>query len=261
MSQLSTRSPIPAKISATAAAAVLGLAFAALGGCAGFTPMYAAQGVSSKLSAIEVSPIDGRVGFLLHEFMDDSLARDRDQPAIYRLGLTNREVRVPRGITVANIASRYEVGLNTSYTLTEIATGKLVTRGTVSVDVTYDVISQPYAALSASQDAERRAAEQAADRVRLELATFFASPRPLPSDAALKTPDASTYSYDHQAAVIQSPRQQATGQMTSGNGQTDVFGQVRQAVTTPDDPGTQAFNPSEDPNAIKTLPDAGGAGQ
>jgi LPS-assembly lipoprotein len=257
MSQPRTRSQIAAK----AAAALLGLLAVALSACAGFSPMYAAQGVSPKLSAIEVAPIDGRVGFFVKEYMDDALVRDPDQPAVYRLGLVNREVRVPRGITIANIASRYEVDLNTTYTLTEIATGKLITRGTVAVNVTYDVVAQPYAALSVEQDSERRVAEQAADRVRLELATFFASPRPNPSDAALKPPDASTYSFDHQAAVIQSPRLQATGQMTSGNGETDVFGQVRQAVTTPDDPGTQPFNPSEDPNAIKTLPDAGGASQ
>ena len=256
MSQPQTRSQMSAK----AAAAFLGPLAMALSACAGFTPMYAAQGVSPKLSAIEVAPMDGRLGFVVRQDMDDALARDHDQPAIYRLGLANREVRVPRGISIANVASRYEVDVSTTYTLTEIATNKLITRGTVGVNVTYDVVAQPYAALSAEQDGERRAAEQVAQRLRLELATFFASPRAVPA-AAAKPANDSTYIYDHPAAVIQTPRQQATGQMTSGIGSTDVFGQVRQAVTTPDDPGTQAFNPSEDPNAIKTLPDAGGSGQ
>src|SRR6185369_13524695 len=105
--------------------------------------------------------------------------RDRDQPAIYRLTFTHRQVRVPQGITLSNVASRDEVDLSTSYVLTEIATNKVVTRGQVSVNVTYDVQSQPYSALSEAQDGERRAAEQAADRVRVEIATFFASPRPI----------------------------------------------------------------------------------
>ena len=200
MSQPRTPSQICAK-----PAALSGLLALALSGCAGFTPMYAAQGVSAKLSAIEVAPTDGRAGFLVKTFMDNSLARDQDQPAIYRLSLANREVRVARGITIANVASRYEVDLITSYTLTEIATGKQITRGSVGVNVTYDLVSQPYAALSAEQDGERRAAEQAADRVRLELATFFASPRPNPSDAALKTPDSSTYSFDHRGHPVAAP--------------------------------------------------------
>jgi LPS-assembly lipoprotein len=263
------RLPIPANISAAAKAGLLA-PLAILGGCAGFTPMYATAGVSPKLSAIAVNQPDGRLGFLLRENLDDSLARDSQQPAIYRLNLANREVRSGQGITVANVASRYEVDLTTKYTLTEIATGKLVTQGQVVVNVTYDVVSQPYAALSAEQDSERRVAEQAADRIRLELATFFASPRPVPSQAALQSASAPTFSADpdHQAAVIQTPRQMATGVMTSGGGETDILGQPRQAVTTPDQPQIQPFNPSQDPNnaapdpaAIKTLPDAGGSGQ
>ncbi|MEI9891454.1 MAG: hypothetical protein WDN45_13855 [Caulobacteraceae bacterium] len=54
--------------------------------------------------------------------------------------------------------------------------------------MTYDVQSAPYSALSESQDGERRAAEQAADRVRVEIATFFASPRPVPAARRWRRP-------------------------------------------------------------------------
>ncbi len=255
MSQFRTRSPIhPA-----ARAILVALLAAALGACAGFTPMYATPGVSPRLAAIEVAQPDGRLGFFLRQYLEDSFARDRTQPAAYRLNLANREVRSARGITIANVASRYEVDLTTSYTLTEIASRKLVTRGQIKVNVTYDVVAQPYAALSAEQDGERRAAEQAADRLRLELATFFASPRPLPAETTTRPLDASAFSDRAPGAVIQSPRQQATGELTPQGGQSDVFGQTRQATTTPDQ--AQPFNASEDPNAIKTLPDAGGPSQ
>ncbi|MEI9891455.1 MAG: hypothetical protein WDN45_13860 [Caulobacteraceae bacterium] len=99
----------------------------ALGGCIGFTPLYAAEGVTPKLEAIEVGRADGRLGYLVHDFLTDSFARDRAQPAIYRLTFVNREVRVPQGITIANVASRDEVDLSTTYTLTEIATNKVIT--------------------------------------------------------------------------------------------------------------------------------------
>jgi LPS-assembly lipoprotein len=227
----------------------------ALSGCGGFTPLYAAQGVSPKLSAIEVTQPDGRLGFYLREYLEDSLARDRNQPAIYRLSVANRELRVPRGITVSNVASRYEVDLSTTYTLTEIATNKVVTRGLISVNVTYDVQNQPYASLAAQQDGERRVAEQAAERLRIELASYFASPRPTPSAASLAPIDQTTYSDRLPGAVLQSPRQQASGDLQPQGGQADTFGQTRSITTTPDTaPPQQPFSPSQDPNNIKTLP-------
>jgi LPS-assembly lipoprotein len=250
---MSTLRPVPTL-------AVLALTVS-LGGCGGFTPLYAAQGVSPKLSAIEVTQPDGRLGFYMHEYLDDSLARDRSQPAAYRLSLANRELRVPRGITISNVASRYEVDLATTYTLTEIATGKVVTQGLVQVNVTYDVQSQPYASLSAQQDGERRVAEQAAERLRIELASYFASPRPTPPASALVPIDQSTYSERLPGAVLQSPRTQASGDLQPQGGQADTFGQTRTLTTTPDT-APQPFSPSQDPNNIKTLPlEGGGSGQ
>jgi LPS-assembly lipoprotein len=233
-----------------------------LAGCGGFTPLYGAEGVTPKLAAIEVVQPDGRLGYYLHQYLEDSLAQNREQKPVYRLTLSSRELRVPRGITVSNVASRYEVDLATNYLLTEVATGKVAIRGQVKVNVTYDATGQPYAALAAAQDGERRAAEQAADRVRLELATFFASPRPTPAAAAsLTSPGESTYSERMPGSVIQTPRQQATGEMQPQAGQADVYGQTRQMTTTPDTQ-TQPFSPSQDPNVIETLPDtSGGTGQ
>ena len=231
----------------------------ALGGCGGFTPLYAAQGVSPKLSAIEVTQPDGRLGFYMREYLDDSLARDRNQPAVYRLAIANRELRVPRGITVSNVASRYEIDLSTTYTLTEIATRKLVTRGLVSIAVTYDVQAAPYASLAAAQDGERRAAEQIADRLRIELATYFASPRPTTATVTPTSP-VSTFSEGLPGAVLQTPREQASGVLQPQGDQDATFGQPRSLTVTPDT-APQPFSPSEDPNNIKTLPDAGSSGQ
>lgn len=244
--------------SALLALALVGLS-GSLAGCGGFTPLYAAQGVSPKLSAIEVSQPDGRLGFYMREYLEDSLARDRDQPAVYRLSYTNRQVRVPRGITISNVASRYEVDLTTNYTLTEIATGKQVTHGQFQINVSYDVQPQPYASLAAQQDGERRAAEQAAERLRIELASYFASPRPTTA-GTVTPPDQATYSERLPGSVLQSPREQATGELQPQAGQADIFGQTHQLTTTPET-APQPFTPSQDPNAIKTLPLEGGSGQ
>lgn len=236
-------------------ALILAVAGLSLAGCGGFTPLYGAESVSPRLSAIDVVQPDGRLGFYMREYLDDSLARDHGQAPAYRLTLTNSELRVPRGITISNVASRYELDLVTSYTLTEIATGKPVTRGQVSVNVTYDVQNQPYASLSAQQDGERRVAEQAADRLRLELASFFASPRP--TDATVAAPDQSTYSERLPGAVVQTPRQQATGELEPQGEQNSTFGQTRSITATPGQ--AQPFSPSQDPNNIQTLPTTDGS--
>lgn len=186
-----------------AAAGLLGL-----GGC-GFTPLYAVNGVTPQLSAIEVSRPDGRTGFLIGQSLDDELGRDAGTPALYRLGLNLNEVRVGRGINVNNVATEYEVDLTATYQLTDIKTHKSVTRGVVSVNATYNTANQPYASVADELDAERRAAESAAQRIRLELASYFASPHP---DAAVTPPEAATASAFEGIPgpdAVKSPRQRA----------------------------------------------------
>ena len=254
-------SKLPTRAFLTAAA--LGVGALVLGGCGGFVPLYAAQGVSTKMAAIEVSRPDGRTGFLMGQYLDDELAKDRGQSPVYRLLLKTNETRIPRGIRVDNVASRYEVDVNTTYTLVEIATRKVVTAGVVKINVTYDSADQPYAGIAAEQDGEERAAEQSAERIRLELASYFASPRPTPSAAALTTTNISTYSERLQGSTVESPRERALGQPSAQGGQSDIFGQPLRSTTTPDTE-PKAFSPSQDPTngpardpyAIQTLPGA-----
>jgi LPS-assembly lipoprotein len=240
--------------------------FLLVGGC-GFTPLYATPGVTPKLASIEVVRPDGRTGYLLGQYLEDDLAKNRGEAPIYRLTLATHETRVPRGIRVDNVASRYEVDLNTVYTLTEIATKKVITAGKVAVNVTYDSADQPYAGIAAEQDGQDRAAQQAADRIRIDLASFFASPRPTPAAATLTTVDIATYSERLQAGAVQSPREKALGQPTPQSGAADIFGQTLRTTTSPSDPAPPAFNaPSQpasdtppdvqkkDPTAIQTLP-------
>jgi LPS-assembly lipoprotein len=222
--------------------AALGLSALGLGGC-GFTPLYAASGVTPKLASIQVSRPDGRTGFLMGQYLDDELGKDRADAPASRLLLKTNEVRIPRGIRVDNVASRYEVDLNTTYTLIEIATRKIVTAGLVKVNVTYDSADQPYAGIAAEQDGQRRAAEQAADRIRLELASYFASPRPVQTDLAgrlnAEAVALETYSERLQPSTVQSPRERALGQPTPQGGPSDIFGQPLQR-STPSDPAVGA---------------------
>ncbi|MFC3071290.1 LPS assembly lipoprotein LptE [Phenylobacterium soli] len=156
-----------------ALAAALTLA-TALGGC-GFAPLYGQPGVTSNLAAIEVEAPQGRTGFLMRQHLDDAFARDRSARAAYHMQLALSEARYPRGVRVDNVATRYEYVLTATYALTTVPAGALAKRGTVRVELTYDSADQPYASVAAQQDAQDRAAQEAARRIQLELAAWLAN--------------------------------------------------------------------------------------
>ena len=160
---------------------VLALAavFAILGlsGC-GFTPLYAQPGLVSSLASIEVAAPDGRTGFLLRQELDDALAKNRSGPAAYRMNLAISEARYPRGIRTDNVATRYEYVLTADYVLARLPSGAVAKRGRVRVELTYDSADQPYASIVAQQDAQQRAAQEAARRIQLELAGWLAAGEP-----------------------------------------------------------------------------------
>ena len=154
------------------AAAVLACA-APLAGC-GFTPLYATPAVSPALASIDpVLTGTSRTGFLLKEQLNQELARDRDEPAHYRLTLKLSEGRFPEGVRVNNVANRYELDVSATYTLTDAATAKVLYTGTTMAEASYDSADPPYAGVAANQDGEQRIAAQVAIQIRLALARYF----------------------------------------------------------------------------------------
>lgn len=157
------------------ALAALALALALpLGGC-GFTPLYAQPGVASSLPAIEVIAPQGRVGELMREELNDALGRNLATDPAYRLDLWYRADRLGRGLRVDNVVSRYELVLQVEYRLYDRATNRELRRRRVTSEVTYNNVDDPYAAIAGQQDAEARAAADAARRIHLDLASWFAT--------------------------------------------------------------------------------------
>ena len=140
----------------------------------GFTPLYATPGVAPGLSAIDVEAPEGRTAYLLRERLDDAFARNRSMPAAFRLAFTYVERRDPRGLGRDNSASRYELNLTVDYQLTRVATGEVVKAGQHRVLISYDAVDAPYAGLSAQLDSQERAAAEAARRIRIDIAEYFA---------------------------------------------------------------------------------------
>ena len=140
----------------------------------GFTPLYAGKTVSNTLSGVQVATPQGRIGELIREHLDDALAHNASSPTRYKMSLALGEQRYPRGIRIDNVATRYEYVLVAAYDLTDAASGAAVKSGKVRVEVTYDSADQPYASVAAQQDAQDRAAGEAARRIELELAAWLA---------------------------------------------------------------------------------------
>jgi LPS-assembly lipoprotein len=155
------------------------IAIAVLLGACGFHPLYAGLngGMDATLSSIYVEPVPDRLGYELRNTMIDLL----DGPgtasgASYRLKLALSENT--QGIALQNDATitRYNDTLTVTYQLTDMA-GHLVTKGTETGLSAYNVLPSSsnanYGTLAAHQDADKRAAQDIAERIRLDLNVYF----------------------------------------------------------------------------------------
>ncbi len=144
-----------------------------LAGC-GFTPLYGDPAVTAQLHSVQVSTPPGRTGQLIREHLDDALANAKGTPK-YRMDLALSETRYPRGLRVDNVATRYEYVLTANYTVVSVASGSPVKKGSTRAQVTDDSADQPYASITAQQDAQDRAAAECARLIQLELAAWLAA--------------------------------------------------------------------------------------
>lgn len=146
--------------------ALLGLS-AFLAGC-GFTPIYGETGLGSSLSRIAVTTQDDRLGYRVREQLEDALGRDGGQEPLWRLETTLEQSRRPLGRRIDDTATRYELTVRGRWTLTPVAGGP-VRSGVETVTTTYAAADQPFAAITAQQDGEDRAAAELARLIRLDL--------------------------------------------------------------------------------------------
>jgi LPS-assembly lipoprotein len=169
--------------------AAAALAVAALaGGC--FQPLYGersptgGQILRDQLSAVDVLQIDAPKGTdearlaveirnaLLYDFTGGGYAA----PPTHRLKVSIYSTRA--SIIVDVNTSRPDIenyGLNATYSLAEIATGKVVVTGQTFSRVSYDIPGQQqrFARLRGLRDAENRAAKVIADNIRSRLSSYF----------------------------------------------------------------------------------------
>jgi LPS-assembly lipoprotein len=138
----------------------------------GFHPMYGGA-LAPEMTSIYVEPIAERDGYELRTALIDLLNSDgREGGKKYRLKITLSESS--QGIALQNDATitRYNNNLSAKFELTD-ASGTVLKQGTQSELASYNVVNSPYASLVAQQDANKRAAQDMAERIRLDLGVWF----------------------------------------------------------------------------------------
>ncbi len=168
---------------------LLVLALAGLtAGC--FQPLYGEKtvdgspGIADKLSSVDVPPINApngtrlaRVGVeLRNNLLFGLTGGGAAAPSSYKLviNLTSTQQQVIVDINTAR-PDIQNYGIDASYTLTDLRTGKPVINGQTFSRVSYDIPGQQqrFAGDRGLRDAENRAAKAIADSIRSRLASYF----------------------------------------------------------------------------------------
>ena len=156
--------------------AALALCFA-LAAC-GFHPLYGDAHLSPELSSIFVQPIQEETGYELRNSLIDVLGSNGVEAGkAYRLVVTLTDVN--QGVALQNDATitRYNDTLTANYVLSD-SKGQELWHGTLTGLSSYNVANSPYATLAARQDSDKRAAQDLAQRIGLDLGVYFRRHRP-----------------------------------------------------------------------------------
>ena len=151
--------------------AALALCFA-LAAC-GFHPLYGDTRLQPQLSAIFVEPIREETGYELRNSLIDVLGSNGvERGKAYRLTITLTDLN--QGVALQNDATitRYNDTLTANYVLTD-ARGQELWHGALTALSSYNVSNAPYATLAARQDSDKRAAQDLAQRIGLDLGVYF----------------------------------------------------------------------------------------
>jgi LPS-assembly lipoprotein len=154
------------------------VAVLALAGC-GFRPLYGTMGANPAgqriFASIYVAPIaHERVGYELRNTLMDLLrGPNRAQNATYRLEVTVTETR--EGVALQNDATitRYDLAFTAKYKLLD-ASLNAVTQGEETTLESFDVAQSPYASLTGQKEAEKRAVQDIAEHIQIDLGVHFA---------------------------------------------------------------------------------------
>jgi LPS-assembly lipoprotein len=157
-------------------------------GC--FQPLYgdshvvASAGLDNKLSSVDVQPINVPNGTPLarisvnvrNELIYDLTGGGGAGSPTHKLNISLASTQLQVVVDIhTNRPDMQNYGIDASYTLTDLATGKVVVRGQTFSRVSYNIPGQQqrFAGARGQRDAENRAAKVIADNIHSRLASYF----------------------------------------------------------------------------------------
>jgi len=155
------------------AAPLLALAICMPLSACGLQPMYAGGGsgaVAQGLSSIDVSPIEGRAGWLVRNALVDRLGAGHSSGTRYRLDVRLDDTLEGFALLSDDTIGRERRTLRARYQLVEIGSGDILLDATAGSDAGIDVVSSEYATIAAEQTALENLAKDVADRIVTSLA-------------------------------------------------------------------------------------------
>jgi LPS-assembly lipoprotein len=166
----------------------IGVAGGLMAGC--FQPLYGdhsftnTPGIATALAGVDVTQIDARNGSpearvaveMRNQLLFDLTGGAAAPPPTHRLTVRMTTSRL--SVIVDVTSGRPDVedyGINVTYQMVELKTGKPVVNGETFARVSYDIPGQEqrFARARALRDSENRAAKLIADNVRTRLASYF----------------------------------------------------------------------------------------
>lgn len=168
---------------------ILGLVLS-LAAC-GFRPMYQKKNglTSAETSAIEIAPIADRTGQILRNHLVLRLQpRGRAKKSAYVLTVKLSENTKNLALRLDEVATRANLTIRARYTLVHISEAKKLTEGSVQSTVSYNLLREDFATISARESARKRGAKQLADEIWARLAIYLGRRRQNEQKPAPKTP-------------------------------------------------------------------------
>ncbi|WP_017932341.1 LPS assembly lipoprotein LptE [Robiginitomaculum antarcticum] len=147
----------------------------------GFTPLHAPSPLGvmpTQNMYLDFVETDARgatgdkIEFLLRQSLIDSMGTPSGSSP-YTLSLTSKIQRSSIGVRQDDVAGRFDLRLTVNYRLLETKTGDVLDTGSVSAISTFGAPGDPYGSIAAQNNAEKRVAREAADRLLFDVATYF----------------------------------------------------------------------------------------
>ena len=146
-----------------------------LAGC-GLHPLYSGGThgpVAQRLAEVEVGPIGGQAGWLMHNALTDRIGAAGQSTPRYRLEVELSDQVTGLGIRTDNTVTRERRSLRARFRLvTTDAAGTTVLDASAGSDTGIDVVSSDYATVAAEQTALENLVNDVADQIVARVAIY-----------------------------------------------------------------------------------------